>query len=245
MASSDEQVADIEKGPASDVDNSRLDSSTEKEQREVHDPAIDIDELIPSENIVIQWTKRVEHFLALEARGIHRVKSNEQSPKTTLSFLQIVVLWFSINTASQNITLASIGQGVYGLGFVDATLTSIFGAIVGSIPVAYTAGWGPWSGNRTMVRTILFLARFFRYRNLADSLSDLCPLLNGMVASEDLRSPESSRPDWILYDRCCCSWPNSLGSISQWQSHCGGGYCDHRSCDLAGNYFWYQDISSL
>ncbi|PMD61636.1 uncharacterized protein K444DRAFT_526250 [Hyaloscypha bicolor E] len=151
MAPSDEQVADIEKGPASDVDNSRLDSSTKKEQREVHDPAIDIDELIPSDNIVIQWTKRVEHFLALEVRGIHRVKSNEQSPKATLSFLQIVVLWFSINTASQNITLASIGQGVYGLGFVDATLTSIFGAIVGSIPVAYTAGWGPWSGNRTMI----------------------------------------------------------------------------------------------
>jgi purine-cytosine permease-like protein len=89
--------------------------------------------------------------VGLEARGIHRVKPHEQSAKRTLDFLQIVVMWLSINTAPQNITLASIGQEVYGLGFVDATLCSVFGAIVGSIPVAYTAGWGPASGNRTMV----------------------------------------------------------------------------------------------
>lgn len=151
MASSNEHVADIEKGLASDAENSRLESPTEKKPRGEHDAAIDIDDSVSSDNIVLQWTKRVEHFLGLEARGIHRVKPNEQSPKTTLSFLQIVVLWFSINTASQNITLASIGQSVYGLGFVDATLASVFGAFLGSIPVAYTAGWGPWSGNRTMV----------------------------------------------------------------------------------------------
>ena len=157
MASSDEQVTDIERGLASDVDNSRIDSSTEKEQPEEHDAAVDIDEPLSSDNVVIQWTKRVEHYLGLEARGIHRVKSTEQRPKTTLSFLQIIVLWFSINTASQNITLASIGQSVYGLGFVDATLCSVFGAVVGSIPVAYTAGWGPWSGNRTLVRALFSL----------------------------------------------------------------------------------------
>ena len=151
MAPSNEQVADIEKGVASDAENPRLEPPTKKGQREEHDAAIDVDEPLPSDNIVIQWTKRIEHFLGLEARGIHRVNSNEQSPKTTLSFVHIVVLWFSINTASQNITLASIGRSVYGLGFVDATLTSVFGAILGSVPVAYTAGWGPWSGNRTMV----------------------------------------------------------------------------------------------
>ncbi|RAL68207.1 hypothetical protein DID88_008911 [Monilinia fructigena] len=50
-----------------------------------------------------------------------------------------------------NITLASIGASVYGLGFVDATLCSVFGAVVGVLPVAYVAGWGPWSGNRTLI----------------------------------------------------------------------------------------------
>lgn len=149
MASRVGQMTDIEKGHASDANDSRLDSPAKKEH--AYDAATDVDEPLPSDNKVIQWTKRVERYLGLEARGIHRVEPSEQSLKTTLSFLQIVVLWFSINTASQNITLASIGQSVYGLGFVDATLCSLFGAVVGSIPVAYTAGWGPWSGNRTLI----------------------------------------------------------------------------------------------
>jgi len=122
-----EAVKDAEKGIAFDISDSRINSPIVPVE---YDPALNV---------------------GLEARGIHRVKANEQTPKTTLKFIHIVVLWFSINTAAQNITLASIGQEVYGLGFVDATLCSVFGGIVGSIPVAYTAGWGPWSGNRTLV----------------------------------------------------------------------------------------------
>jgi len=136
-----EAVKDAEKGIAFDISDSRINSPIVPVE---YDPAL-------NDNVVLQWTKRVEEILGLEARGIHRVKANEQTPKTTLKFIHIVVLWFSINTAAQNITLASIGQEVYGLGFVDATLCSVFGGIVGSIPVAYTAGWGPWSGNRTLV----------------------------------------------------------------------------------------------
>jgi hypothetical protein len=95
--------------------------------------------------------RRVEKLTGIEARGIHRVGEHEKTAKTTLSFIQIVLLWLSINTASQNIILASIGQSVYGLGFLDAALCSVFGGILGSIPAAYTATWGPISGNRTLV----------------------------------------------------------------------------------------------
>jgi hypothetical protein len=148
MASADEQMMDIEKRAALE---SPIESSNENEAPESLYPVLDGDESLRSDHKLLRWTKRVEHVLGLEARGIHRVRANEQTSKTTLSVLQIVVLWFSINTASQNIILASIGGSVYGLGFMDATLCSVFGAIVGSIPVAYTAGWGPWSGNRTLV----------------------------------------------------------------------------------------------
>jgi hypothetical protein len=141
-------LADAEKGVPFDNSDSRIDSPIAPLE---YDPAVNVDEIPLNNHVLLQWTKRVEQVLGLEARGIHRVKANEQTSKTTLKFMHIVVLWFSINTASQNITLASIGQEVYGLGFVDATLCSVFGAILGSIPVAYTAGWGPWSGNRTMV----------------------------------------------------------------------------------------------
>jgi hypothetical protein len=147
MASKDEQITDVEKG----FEESPIASPTEKSTSINRDATLDIEEAIAPDHKFLQSAKRVEHFLGLEARGIHRVKTNEQTERTTLSFLQIVLMWISINTASQNITLASIGQSVYGLGFADATLCSVFGAIVGSIPVAYTAGWGPWSGNRTMV----------------------------------------------------------------------------------------------
>ncbi|KAE8450649.1 hypothetical protein EG329_005993 [Mollisiaceae sp. DMI_Dod_QoI] len=151
MATLDEQMMDIEKGTALNLSNSRIEEGPAEKDNPKPDPAIDVDEPLPTDYKALQWLKRFEHFLGLEARGIHRVNPEEQSPKTTLSFLNIVVLWFSINTAPQNITLASIGQEVYGLGFVDATLCSVFGAVLGSIPVAYTAGWGPWSGNRTLI----------------------------------------------------------------------------------------------
>jgi hypothetical protein len=151
MASRDEKMMDIEKRATLQTLETPVESSNEDEGPESLDPVLDGDESLRSDHKLLRWTKWVEHVLGLEARGIHRVRANEQTPKTTLSFLQIVVLWFSINTASQNIILASIGGSVYSLGFVDATLCSVFGTIVGSIPVAYTAGWGPWSGNRTLV----------------------------------------------------------------------------------------------
>ncbi|KAF7911102.1 uncharacterized protein EAF01_002610 [Botrytis porri] len=147
-ASSDPSY-DVEKGPSSGLpsphDPLALSPSISP-TRDITDSAIS-----RPQNRFFTLTARIENLLGLEARGIHRVLPAEQTTKSTLSFLQIVVLWFSINTAPQNITLASIGASVYGLGFLDATLCSVFGAMVGILPVAYTAGWGPWSGNRTMI----------------------------------------------------------------------------------------------
>ncbi|KAI9047589.1 hypothetical protein LZ554_008302 [Drepanopeziza brunnea f. sp. 'monogermtubi'] len=150
MASSDDQLADAETGRSTVTPLSP--SSIEREQRSSVelDPTLYLDEPKSSHKF-LQWTQRVEHFLGLEARGIHRVKANEQTAKTTLGFWQIVILWLSINTAPQNIILGSIGRGVYELGFVDATLCAVFGGTLGCVPTAYTAGWGPWSGNRTII----------------------------------------------------------------------------------------------
>lgn len=148
-------MTDIEKGRAIDGPQLNLQIPIERESSKELDPTLHIDEpLAKSDHKLLQWTQKIEQFLGLEARGIHRVKTNEQTAKTTLGFWQIVILWFSINTAPQNITLGSIGREVYGLGFVDATLCAVFGGFLGCIPAAYTAGWGPWSGNRTMVCVI-------------------------------------------------------------------------------------------
>lgn len=88
----------------------------------------------------------------LEARGIQRVEADERHAVGWKDYLQVFLLWVSINLAANNITLGMLGPTVYTLSFLDASLCAVFGSIVGSIPVAWIATWGPISGNRTMVR---------------------------------------------------------------------------------------------
>lgn len=88
----------------------------------------------------------------LETRGIQRVLPTETHPLTWRSYLQVFVLWVSINLAAVNITLGMLAPTVFGLGFLDASLCAVFGSALGSCAVAYVATWGPKSGCRTMVR---------------------------------------------------------------------------------------------
>lgn len=86
-----------------------------------------------------------------EARGIQRVGEDERDETTSFGFMQVMVFWFSINLAANNITLGMLGPAVFGLGFLDASLCAVFGAVVGNLAVCYTALFGPRSGNRTMI----------------------------------------------------------------------------------------------
>ncbi|OCK75493.1 purine-cytosine permease FCY21 [Lepidopterella palustris CBS 459.81] len=87
----------------------------------------------------------------LEARGIQRVEPGERHDLRSLGYTQIGILWFSINLAANNITLGMLGPAVFDLGFLDSSLCAVFGMLVGSLAVAYTATFGPRSGNRTMI----------------------------------------------------------------------------------------------
>ncbi|ORY08076.1 permease for cytosine/purines, uracil, thiamine, allantoin-domain-containing protein [Clohesyomyces aquaticus] len=101
----------------------------------------------------LQW-KRFEKQLVsynLEARGIQRVEADERHDLRALGYTQIAILWFSINLAANNITLGMLGPAVFGLGFLDSSMCAVFGMLVGCLPVAYIATFGPRSGNRTMI----------------------------------------------------------------------------------------------
>jgi NCS1 nucleoside transporter family len=87
----------------------------------------------------------------MEARGIQRVMPDDRHSLSQMGFGQIGILWFSINLAANNITLGMLGPAVFHLGFLEASLCAVFGMLVGSLPVAYVATFGPSSGNRTMV----------------------------------------------------------------------------------------------
>lgn len=91
----------------------------------------------------------VKHHV--ETRGIVRVLPEERQPLRNRGLVQIALLWFSINLAAVNITLGMLGPSVFYLSFRDASLCAVFGMLLGSVPVAYFATFGPRSGNRTMV----------------------------------------------------------------------------------------------
>jgi hypothetical protein len=103
------------------------------------------------------YVKRFETYLVsynLEARGIKRVGDDERLKLGWKAYLQIFVLWFSINLAANNITLGMLGPQVFELSFLDSALTGVLGCFAGSIPAAWIATWGPISGNRAMVRPV-------------------------------------------------------------------------------------------
>lgn len=144
------KLADVEKariepgGPKSAPDESRVGD----------DGAASVSPPLKFGAKIARHTKKFEQQLVvynLEARGIQRVELNERLDLTRKNYLQAFLLWFSINLAANNVTLGMLGPAVYGLSFTDASLCAVFGSVVGSLPVAYIATWGPVSGNRTMV----------------------------------------------------------------------------------------------
>ncbi|PVI02147.1 hypothetical protein DM02DRAFT_523479 [Periconia macrospinosa] len=97
-----------------------------------------------------RWERQLAEY-NLEARGIQRVEPHERHDLQLLGYRQIIVFWFSINLAANNITLGMLGPAIFELGFLDSCLCSVFGMLVGSLAVAYIATFGPKSGNRTMI----------------------------------------------------------------------------------------------
>ncbi|KAK4504330.1 hypothetical protein PRZ48_005246 [Zasmidium cellare] len=103
-----------------------------------------------------QWLSRAERTLMkynVEARGIQRVLPEDRHERTKFGFMQVFLLWFSINLEAVVLALGFLGPIVYYLPFTDSALLAVFGSITGALPVAYIATFGPRSGNRTMILT--------------------------------------------------------------------------------------------
>lgn len=100
--------------------------------------------------------ERIERTLVhynIEARGIQRVRPEDRHSMNKLGFIQVFLLWFSINLEAVVITLGFLGPIVYHLPFTDCALLGVFGSMTGALPTAYIATFGPRSGNRTMIFT--------------------------------------------------------------------------------------------
>ena len=97
------------------------------------------------------WNAKVESLGGLEARGITRVLPEEKHSGGLNHYLQMFALWFSINVVATNIITGLLGPLVFQLGWVDCVCIVIFATGLSSCGPAYTAMFGPTSGNRTMV----------------------------------------------------------------------------------------------
>ena len=98
-----------------------------------------------------EWNNKVEGLSGLEARGIRRVLPEEKRTGGMHDYAQMWLLWFSINLVANNIVTGLLGPLVFGLGWVDSVCIVIFACALASAGAAYTATFGPESGNRTMV----------------------------------------------------------------------------------------------
>ena len=109
-----------------------------------------------SSNWFVRLNARVVSISFLEERGIQRVPEDARYTPSLMGYVQMTLLWFSINLTANNIAVGLLGPLVYNLGFVDSALCAVFGGMLGGAGAAYMSSYGPQSGNRTMV-----IARFF------------------------------------------------------------------------------------
>ncbi|VUC21023.1 unnamed protein product [Clonostachys rosea] len=95
---------------------------------------------------------RVKGVTGLETRGIERVPDDLRYPRNTArSYLEMFLVWFSINCTANNMTVGILGPIAFGLSFTDAALCCVFGTMVGSAFTGYISSYGPVTGLRTLV----------------------------------------------------------------------------------------------
>ena len=98
-----------------------------------------------------RWNRTIESFKGLEARGISRVLPHEREAPSLMGYVQMVILWYSANITANNLAVGFLGPLLFSLGFLDSALIVVFSCWLGALGPAYTAIFGPQSGNRTMV----------------------------------------------------------------------------------------------
>ena len=99
-----------------------------------------------------KWNAMVEALAGLEARGIRRVLPEEKNGGGRRGYVQMFLLWFSMNLVVLNTITGLLGPLVFQLGWVDSVCIVIFANALAACGPAYTSTFGPETGNRTMVR---------------------------------------------------------------------------------------------
>lgn len=104
------------------------------------------------------WKRVAEGLKGGETRGIDPVPIEERQSVSPSTSLHMLLLWFSMTLATNNIIVGSLGTFVMGLSFRDAAFCAVIGTVIGTSVVGYISTWGPRSGARTLVSCHQFLS---------------------------------------------------------------------------------------
>ena len=224
-------------------------------------------EVAPTPNLLrgrlAKWNDKVESLSGLEARGVRRVMPDERTDRGLCVYIQMFLLWFSINLVAINITSGLLGPLLFELGWVDSVCVVVFAIMISACGPAYTSTFGPLSGCRTMVSAQSeymmspddsipqVTARFDSCCRLEkiDVLmrvfpTDPWPLCHGILAFETSGYTEPHPGAWIWHHCLHHRWPDDLGcqrprlDCRCWLYHLRPPYC---YC----GYIWYQAIRQV
>lgn len=98
-----------------------------------------------------KYERWAENINGLEVRGIEPVPLEERQKPTAWASLEMLLMWFSMGMAVNNIIAGSLGTLILKLSYKDAVICAIFGNLLGNLAVGYMSTYGPRSGNRTLV----------------------------------------------------------------------------------------------
>lgn len=98
-----------------------------------------------------KYERWAENINGLEVRGIEPVPLEERQQPTAWASLEMLLMWFSMGMAVNNIIVGSLGTLVMKLSYKDAVICAIFGNLLGCLAVGYMSTFGPMSGTRTLV----------------------------------------------------------------------------------------------
>jgi hypothetical protein len=96
-------------------------------------------------------TKRnswIKSLRGLEARGITHVLPKERKVPSRLDYVQMSILWLSVNVTANQLVVGLLGPLLFGLGFLDSALIVTFACSVGFLGPAYMSVWGTQSGKQ-------------------------------------------------------------------------------------------------
>ncbi|KAL4780477.1 hypothetical protein BJX76DRAFT_360835 [Aspergillus varians] len=95
-----------------------------------------------------RWAKNVK---GLETRGIEPVPLEERQTASASASFNILLTWFSMGLALNNMVVGTLGTVLMQLSFLDAALCAVFGNLLGCMTIGYMCAWGPRSGHRTLI----------------------------------------------------------------------------------------------